>query len=276
MNMRKITSLTALLTFALLMITSIILYIVPAGRVAYWSNWKLWSLSKEQWGAVHINLGFLLLVSIVLHIFYNWKPIVSYMKTTNKQLRILTVNFNIALVVTLVVFFGTVGGLPPMSSLINLGDAISDDANLFYGEPPYGHAELSPFSDFAYKVKADVEESLKTLKAAGIVVESQAQTIKDIGEANNVPPKKIYELIKPQSSATSKNLAMPEEAPGGTGKRTLAKICEMYRLDSGSIIKGLELKKIHATSDQTMKEIAAANSLDPHSVYAKIYEVAQK
>ncbi|MCK4621505.1 MAG: DUF4405 domain-containing protein [Desulfuromonadales bacterium] len=50
MNMRKITSLIALISFVLLMLTSIILYIVPSGRVAYWAGWRLWALNKEDWG----------------------------------------------------------------------------------------------------------------------------------------------------------------------------------------------------------------------------------
>ena len=46
MNIRRITSLTALLTFILLILTAVILYIVPQGRIAYWANWQLWGLSK--------------------------------------------------------------------------------------------------------------------------------------------------------------------------------------------------------------------------------------
>ena len=48
MNMRKITSLTALISFVLLLVTSIILYILPSGRVAYWAGYRLWSLSSRS------------------------------------------------------------------------------------------------------------------------------------------------------------------------------------------------------------------------------------
>ena len=36
MKLRKITSLTAGLTFIAMVVTSVILYIVPQGRIAYW------------------------------------------------------------------------------------------------------------------------------------------------------------------------------------------------------------------------------------------------
>jgi len=46
MKIRKITSLTALVSFVLEVITSVILYIVPQGRVAYWADWHLWGLNN--------------------------------------------------------------------------------------------------------------------------------------------------------------------------------------------------------------------------------------
>jgi len=38
LKIRRITSLTASLAFILMLLTSIILYIVPQGRVAYWAD----------------------------------------------------------------------------------------------------------------------------------------------------------------------------------------------------------------------------------------------
>ncbi len=275
MNMRKITSLTAFTSFILLMVTSIILYIVPSGRVAYWAGYKLWGLSKEDWGAVHINLGFLLLISIILHVYYNWTPMISYMKNRSKQLKIFTPDFNISLIVTFVVFFGTLAGIPPMSSIIHLGEAITDEANLFYGEPPYGHAELSPLKDFAEKVKVDLDDGLSALKAAGIAISSADSTMNEIAEANAVTPQQLFEIIKPKPTQVVGDVAvaMPEEAPGGTGKRTVIQICDMYQLDLQIIMAGLKEKGVKVEAKQTMKEIAVANSIDPHAVYAVIYEL---
>jgi ABC-type Fe3+-siderophore transport system permease subunit len=86
MSMRKITSLTATLSFILTVTTSIILYIVPQGRVAYWSDWRMWGLTKTQWGDVHINVGLLFLLALFLHIYYNWKPLMAYLKDRSKRM----------------------------------------------------------------------------------------------------------------------------------------------------------------------------------------------
>ena len=77
MKIRKIASLTAALSFIVMLLTSIILYIVPQGRIAYWADWRLWGLTKEQWGNIHINTGILFLTALGFHIYYNWKPILS-------------------------------------------------------------------------------------------------------------------------------------------------------------------------------------------------------
>ena len=273
MNMRKITSLTALISFLLLMLTSVVLYIVPAGRVAYWSGYQLWSLTKVEWGHVHINLGVLFLVSILLHVYYNWTPMISYLKNRAKQVRVFTADFNVSLLLTLVVFFGTLAGIPPMSSVIQLSDAISEQANLKYGEPPYGHAELSPLRDFAKKIDVELEPALELLSAAGIEVASPEQTMQQIADANGLSPQDIYLTVKPNAVAVTE--AMPADAPGGTGKRTLAQICEMYGLQPAVIIQGLAAKDITAQLDASMKDIAAANSIDPHTLYAEIYRLQQ-
>lgn len=81
MTMRKITSLTATLAFILMVTTSIILYVVPQGRVAYWADWRMGGLSKAQWGDIHINVGLLFLLALGLHIYYNWKPLMANLKT---------------------------------------------------------------------------------------------------------------------------------------------------------------------------------------------------
>ena len=272
--MRKVTSLTALLSFVLLMLSSIILYIVPAGRVAYWSNWQLWGLTKEQWGAVHINLGFLLFLAILLHAYYNWQVMMSYMKNKARQFHVFTVDFNISVVITLVVLFGTLAGIPPMSTVIELGAHISERANLAYGEPPYGHAELSPLADFAYKIKVDLDASIAKLKSAGTQVIDSNEPVGKLAERSGVSPQRIYEIIKPPSAQSA--TVMPEEAPGGTGQRKLTLLCEMYKLDVQKVVAGLAAQGISATPDQTIKEIAAAAGQDPHGVYALIYQLSLK
>ncbi len=271
MNARKITSLTSLVAFILLLLSSLVLYIVPAGRVAYWADWRLWGLSKESWGAVHINLGVLMLVAMVFHVYYNWGAIVSYLKNQKKELRIVTPDFMASVVITSLVVVGTLAGIPPLSSIIHLGEKISESANIKYGEPPYGHAELSAFSDFARNINIPLEEGLLKLEQAGIQVAGPGETIQSIAANNHIAPQALYLLIKPEAGEAS--TVMPETAPAGTGNRTLEQLCSMYQLDVDQIVAGLAQQDIIAEPQQTMRVIAAAHGVDPHAIYSAIYAI---
>jgi len=158
--------------------------------------------------------------------------------------------------------------------VIHLGEAISEQANIKYGEPPYGHAELSPLRDFAEKIKVELDESLALLAKVGVQVDNPEQTIQQLADANGLSPQEIYLIVKPSAEVMS--TVMPEEAPGGTGKRTLAQICAMYKLNPIEIIQGLAAINITAELSQPMKDIAAANGVDPHAIYAEIYQLAKQ
>ena len=166
MNIRRITSLTALLSFVILFITIVVLYIVPQGRVAYWADWRLWGLTKEQWGDIHINIGLLFLLSIFLHIYYNWKPLLSYLNNKARQLKVMTREFNAALLLIILFSIGTYLEVAPFAWVLQLNDHFKDKAAVKYGEPPYGHAELSTLKAFASKTGLNLAGSLKLLKQA--------------------------------------------------------------------------------------------------------------
>ena len=149
MNIRRTVSLTAALAFVVMVLTSIILYIVPQGRVAYWADWRLMGLSKTQWGAVHINMGLLFLIALGLHVYYNWKPLTQYLKDRARNWKVFTPEFNLAALVVGVFTVGTLAGWPPFATILVIQDGIKDAAAEKYGEPPYGHAELSTLRIFA-------------------------------------------------------------------------------------------------------------------------------
>lgn len=275
MNIRKITSLTALISFLLIFLTSIILYIVPQGRVAYWSDWHLWGLSKTQWGNIHINLGFLFILSILLHIYYNWKPILNYMKDKQKKLKIFTKNFNVALLLTLIVVIGTLFMIPPFSSILDLSDKIKNDAAVKYGEPPFGHAEEAPFNSLVKKMGLDFKESVAKLEKAGIKIDAPDQIFLEIAKKYDYTPKEVYDIIKLEESINDKKQLPAIPAPG-TGGKTFLQLCTQYQLNSENIVKDLKLKGIVIQNDKNMKELALLNKITSIQLYDMIKEVSER
>ncbi|ADH84768.1 DUF4405 domain-containing protein [Desulfurivibrio alkaliphilus] len=196
MKLRRVTSLTALVSFVLLMITSVVLYIVPTGRVAHWADWQLLWLSKSQWEDLHLNLGILFLLSIFLHIYYNWQPITAYLKDRLGRLRVFNGNFCLALLISLVVGVGTYLEVPPFVNIIQLSDTFKERAEEKYGEPPYGHAELSTLAEFASRLRYDLPQVKEALRKGGMEFDDEQQTVLAIAQANRVSPQQLFQLIK--------------------------------------------------------------------------------
>lgn len=263
--MRKITSLTALLSFLLLALTSVILYIVPAGRVAYWADYRLWGLTKGEWGSLHINLGVLFLLAIILHTYYNWNAIMAYLKNKAKEFKLFTREFNISLLIVAVFSFGTYFEVQPFHGIITIGEAISAKAEKFYGEPPYGHAELSSLQTFSRKMGLDLELSMQRLREAGFAVESSEQAMLDIADANRSSPKEVYLIISPLNERVMSSF--PSEPPPGVGKRPLIDLCQEYSINSKEVLRLLADQGITASEEMSLKEIAEGVGKDAVEIY---------
>jgi hypothetical protein len=271
MKIRKITSLTAGLSFLLMVLTSVVLYIAPQGRVAYWADWRLWGLSKSDWGNIHINMGFLFLLALFLHIYYNWKAITSYLKDRARRIKVFTSDFNVALVVTLIVALGTYLMVPPFSWVIALGERFKDEAAVKYGEPPYGHAELSSLKTFTQKLDLDLANSMDLLESAGYAAENDQVTLAALAKRYRVPPQQLYQTIQTALKATADEDAgvgkLPESPPPGTGNLLLADFCARYNLNLKQVIRDLNAQGIAASADMSIKQIAAEADIGPTDLY---------
>jgi hypothetical protein len=279
MRIRKITSLTAGLAFIVMLVTSIILYIVPQGRVAYWADWKLWGLTKTDWGNIHINIGLLFLVALFFHIYYNWRPLINYLKDKTKAIKVFTPEFNAALIITVAFFIGTNLMLPPFSWVMALNDFFKDSGAAKYGEPPYGHAELSSLKTFAKKMNLDLNKSLTLLKEAGYPVEDGSATLQAIGKRYHIAPQQVYESIQAaeivSGQESEENPILPESPPPGTGNLTLADFCTQYNLNIKTVTRELKGQKVTASAELTLKQIAEQNQKSPIDLYEIIKSIAQ-
>lgn len=268
-----------LLSLIVLILNSIILYVVPEGRVAYWADWRFFGLTKGDWSAQHTTVGFLFLFAGLLHIYFNWKPILAYMKNKTRQIKIFTGSFNIALLLTAIFVIGTYYNIPPMSTILAFSDSVKDDASETYGEPPYGHAESSSLQMFTKRESLDLEQSLELLKDKGIKFDGPEDTLKAIAKINDRSPQQIYEIIKTAKtdSNVEQNTAgtmFPDTPESGWGKKKLSETCAEYGLDMNRILQGLSDKGIVAEAEMNMKEIAAANNMDPMGIFETLHEIA--
>jgi len=264
MSLRRIVSLSLMLSIVTMLTSSIILYIVPQGRVAFWSDWTLWGLGKHQWGALHTNLGLFMMIAALLHLYYNWRPVTSYMKNKARAFRMFTPNFNVALAVVGVFVGLTLLGQPPMAWIQDLRETLEAGAVRKLGEPPYGHAELSGLRVFLRNVDLDPARARANLAAAGITVEDPEVVLADLARANGLSPQALYQImLGPVDRRPTAALPIPATMPKGSGRLTLEAFCGNYNRDPAAAVAILEEAGLTVDPTLPLKDIAAANGREP-------------
>lgn len=294
MNIRKITSMTMLVSLVLLLVNSVILYIVPEGRVAYWADWHMVGLTKSEWGDQHVTVGVLFLVASCLHMYFNWPVITAYMKNKAREIKVFTGSFNVALLVTLLVAVGTYFEVPPMSTIVHFGGVIKDGGAKKYGEPPYGHAELSSLKLFAKKEGLDAEKAVELLQGAGLKVESSKETLKVIAANNRLTPQQVYEIIKPaqlavqaatgeavtgqpaEGAAPAAAVSFPDHPRPGFGKKSLDEVAAELGLDVALIVNGLQGMGVDCSGTSIVKEVGEASGKEPMEIFEMIRSLVVK
>jgi hypothetical protein len=274
LKLRKIISLTLVFSFILLLLTGIILYIVPPGRIAYWAGWKLIGLSKDQWANIHLTSGIMGLAAAIFHIYFNWKPIIYYLRDKKRELPIFSINFNFALLIVLLFTIGTLLKIPPFSWVLNLNEAIKNSATVEFGEPPYSHAELSTFKQFAEKMQINIEQGIEKLKTEGIKIEAKNEILLDIAKRNKLSPQQIYNSLKELN--VNKKLVFPNAPSPGTGRKTIRILCDQYNLDQFALIEYLGQQEIKAEPDMALKTIAENHQKQTIEIFDLIKQFTQK
>lgn len=269
-NWRGMTSLLSLFGFFIMSITGIVLFIVPHGRIAYWTEWKLLGMTKEQWGDIHILSMFLFLASIGFHIYFNWKPLVGYFKKRATKGIHLKKELAVTLVVSLLIVAGGIWRLPPLSYILDV-DACIKDAWVVEKdyEPPFGHAELLSLSTFCKKTNIPLDAAVGLLADAGWKGVSPDRTLVEIARENDRSPLDLYRVIKvlevvPAGPDIKKFTAKSvEEAFAGTGigNKSITEIAGQLGLPSEALLERLQRKGMQVGDGLSVKQIAQKNNL---------------
>ncbi len=283
MNNKGMTSFFMTLGFILLVVTGIMLYIVPAGRVANWVNWTMLGLTKTQWGNIHILAGFMLIIAGFFHIYFNWKPLKHYFYSKVENGINLKKEMVVSSAISIMLVIAAIGDYPPFSYVFDFGDFAKEAwvVEEKY-EAPMGHAELLAFDSFISKLKIDKDKALKELNANGIIVAAGKDSLEKIAKANNIAPVDIYMVIRKYEPAREEvNLEelTPEKVEDllegkRIGKRNINWILAEFKLTPEKASRRLKKNNIQATHNESFHDIADRYDASPMDV-AKVLLVKQ-
>ncbi len=271
-NLRRCVSLTLGLSFIVMTVTGLILFVVPKGKVAYWSDWMLFGLSKEQWTDLHITSMVLLMVSGIWHIYYNWSAIVNYLRDHAKRVTLFKREFLAALLLNLFFVVGTFYNVQPLKSLLDLNADIKAYWERNYGSPPFGHAEESTLKSFTGYSGLDAVQAVERLRAKGLKVSGSDQTLKEIARENGISPQELSNILKPGGGLKK------GESEGITflGRRSLQELAEMGKIDLEKSLEYLKRQGVDADPAMRMREAGDMLGVTPYEAYESLKKASAR
>jgi hypothetical protein len=279
-NWRGFTSIVTGLSFIGMSITGIVLFVVPPGRIANWTGWRMWGLTKHQWIGVHIWFSVLFMAAAIYHTYLNWRVLLNYFKDKISKSYALRWEWISALSLCVLIGVATLADIKPFSSLLDWNEAIKHSWDEPNRRAPIPHAELLTLGQLAEQVEQiDVETMIANLKAKGIVVESYESVVGQLAKAHNISPIELYDIAigaetwrggrgRGGHGGAGQGQRGQEKGPAiqRAGQMTLRQYCTQTGLDLGKSIEKLQKAGLSATAEMTIREIADSKGLHPSEV----------
>lgn len=261
---RALTSVLMTLGFAMMALSGVMLFLSPPGRVANWTNWTLLGLRKSDWGALHIWFGALFLVMTAVHVFFNWGPLMTYLKNRATRTLGFRAEWAVAAAICVVVFGGTRAGVPPFSSLLAWNESFKESWERPAERAPIPHAELLTLAALAQKGGVDLAAATARLTAKGLTGFTAETVVRDIAEHAKLSAQQVYDIIMTAPKAAGEHVE--GKAGGGLGWKTLAQFCADEGLDLAAARARLTAKGLKFEDTQTLRELASANGQKPYEL----------
>jgi hypothetical protein len=269
---RAFVSVTTAVSFVAMSVTGIVLFVMPPGRIAYWTGWRMLALTKDEWDGLHIWFSLIFMVAAVLHLYLNWRSFLSYFRDKVRKAFALRWEWTMALLLCGVVGWGTLARRGLFSSLLTWNQAVKHSWDTPAGEPPIPHAELMTLSELAQRTEGlETESMIQNLQTAGIEVQSPDVTLGDLAKKAGLAPRQLYALATGQNSAPrpggGRGAGRQGQQSGyGIGRLTLRQYCQQQSLDLDQAMQKLREKGLQPAPDATLRDIAVRGGLHPSAM----------
>jgi hypothetical protein len=257
---RGFTSLLMFFSFLISLVSGIVLYFPPQGKIAHWTHWTFWGLDKELWGALHINSSLIFFIIALLHLYYNWKVILRYVKKRAVMAFNLKYEFFVAALLSVFIIIATLFNIEPFKTIIDWNEDIKNYwATQAEAQPPVPHAEDLTVTQFCEQFNIPVKSFQQKLNQKGWTFTNDHDTIKDIARCNNVSPAEIYNILQKSGSSNRKY----GQGQMGWGRKSLRDACNELNQDVETALQSLAAHGIRASGNDNIKTLADQNNLRP-------------
>jgi len=198
-NTRGFVSLLLLFQTVVLAFSGVVRYFSPRGREAHWVDWRVLGLNKDQWTSIHMVSALAFVILATVHLIYNWRPMLSYIRRSAQAVRRRGLALAAALLLSAVLLALTVTNLPPAGMLFAESEKLKDDYAASIERAPWAHAEEATIETVCKRLGVPVEKALGALKSAGFPAHSSMETLAEIARRHGTSPNRVFAVIEGQA-----------------------------------------------------------------------------
>lgn len=189
-------SIGLLISFIVMMISGIVLYIAPEGSLSRWIDWSVFGMSKTQWEQQHTIFSYLFVIFSVFHIFkINWIIFWSYFFVKRFKF-IYWKEILVALFISIILFAGTLADIRPFNYVMKFGDHVSESFGRNVQRPDIPDPEKLTLEQFANQVyNISYHHFDEIIKKHQLITDGKDQTIQNFCSLNNISPEEFYKLL---------------------------------------------------------------------------------
>ena len=265
---RSFISFGLLYFFLVLLFSGAILYITPPGRIANWTDWQLFGLSKSQWQTMHTNFSYLFAILSIFHLFtINWKTFWSYIRSRVRSGLNRKTELILASLLTAVFLLGVINGWPPFGTIMDIGENFKEGWEEEYTAPPVPHAEEFTIEELSSGILKIPEAAvIAKLSDLGIKVDNNMQNLKDLSVQVDLSPGAIYNELAGDSGHREGRISQG----GGMGRKTLQQIANENNYLLEDLLSRLERAGIPASGEDYLRDLANQHGLHPSEIVSII------
>ncbi|MBN1848908.1 MAG: DUF4405 domain-containing protein [Deltaproteobacteria bacterium] len=269
-NWRGWVTFVVIISFIIDTISGIILYFAPHGRIANWTIWTIWGLDKDQWAAIHTIFGYVLLIIVGIHLYFNWRIFIHFLWSKIQKAIHLRWEIITAILLNLFIFAATIWEIPPFSTTMNLGDRLKGSWEEEVTAPaPVSQAQDLTIQELASTIQVPVEQILSSLRSRGIEIQDVRKTLGEIAKEHDTSPEKLYDMMKQEG--VSPNVPQDIERSGsGMGRKTIEKISSEKGIPLDEALDRLRQNGIDAKASDMLKDISVKYGISSNDIYNRI------
>jgi len=233
-------------------------------------------LTKEEWQGLHNLFAILFVVFAVLHLFFNWKVLMSYFKSKAVEGIRLKRELALATAITGIFCVIAIWQIQPFWKLMEWREDIKHWERGAEISPPPSHVQDMTITEIAGLLNIPVEEMLHRIEKNGYVIEDAGVTLAVLAEQNNTTSEKLssnimdeeeLQLFSGSGGGRGAGYSQTDTASGRNyGRKTVGELCMETGINVDEGIKKLQNYGIKAKSNDRIRDLAAKYNLIPSDI----------